>query len=714
MLTDTLNLFTNSIIRSISSGNLLLFLLTLHVHLTPASTSPLPDSFDLPGPSAQAPQGWTYSGPPEGQDTAWTTETPFEGTHALRLSGLLGTQSWTSSPFSVTQNKHYLLEWKARYRGEKSWRFRADFAGVEVEFLDSQGTLLKTVSQHSSCWQTPGWRPGWFLFEVPANTTGLRVRFALRTAEPLPGGFDIDSMVLRPYPDEETRAEGKQLLILRTLDENGNPAGTRIEIRGADSKTIDPPRGCVSYGMSKGGFHPPMEGLLEAELEPGWYQIKITRGFEYEPITLPLEITNSQEGPIHVEVNLKRIVNWPERGWYCGDHHTHLYRHGGSLFTSLTWRDVLHVARCEGLDFLPFMGADQYPRDSLGDPDLSSPEFTAELTNEITDDFWGHVCPIGVSKAARVNPGFQKGPMNLDRDAAISSEGGFLCFGHPYGPLKEGHEFEALADLKSHLSAREFPIDLALGMRCGIDLLAMEGERNQLDLKLRDLYRLYNLGFRPTLAASTDFHVDQGRQSIGSVRTYVHADTLNIREIARGYREGHTFVTNGPLLDLRVNGRFPGDSIATSQGTALHITCEAVSLSPLDPLEVIVNGKVWKKVAAHGKEEIALSCPLEATQSLWIAARVWGPESELHASSLEGRSLGAGQFAHTTPVFIETEGKPVYSGSKEEAEYFVHWCEAVKSAWQAHLLVTPTEKENDSLVLSRIDAARQVFLNLCQ
>ena len=713
MLTGILVSLSSFFIRSSSSGQLLQLFLVTQVLIASASTSPLSDSFDIPSPSNHAPQGWTYSGPPEGQATVWTTETPFEGSHALRLSGLLGTQSWISTPFPVTHNRHYLLEWKARYRGEKIWRFRADFAGVEVEFLDSQGVAMSTVSQHSSCWQTPGWRPGWFLFEVPANTTDLRIRYALRTAEPLPGGFDIDSMVLRPYPDEVTRAEGTQRLILRTLDEYGKPAGTRIEFRDADGKTIDPPRGCISYGLNGGGFHPPMEGLVEADLKPGHYRIKISRGFEYEPVTLPLEITNDQDDPIRMEVSLKRIANWPERGCYCGDHHTHLYRHGGSLFTSLTWRDVLRVARCEGLDFLPFMAADKYPDDLLDGPELSRPGFTAELTQEITDDFWGHVCPLFVTPAARNDPRFLNGPMNLDRDAAISGEGGFLCYGHPYGPLKEGHEFEALADLKSHLSAREFPIDLALGMRCGIDLLAMEGERNQLDLKLRDLYRLYNLGFRPTLAASTDFHVDQGRQSIGSVRTYVHAKSLAMREIARGYREGHTFVTNGPLLDLHVNEKRPGDSIAT-QGEVLTITCEAVSLSPLDRLEVIVNGKVWKMIAAHGKEEIAISCPLEATQSLWLAARVWGPESETLASSLEGRSLGAGQFAHTTPVFVETGGKPIRSGSKEEAEYFVHWCEAVKSAWQAHLKVTPTEEENDSLVLSRIDAARQVFLDLCQ
>src|ERR1044071_4257600 len=109
--------------------------------------------------------------------------------------------------------------------------------------------------------------------------------------------------------------------------------------------------------------------------------------------------------------------------------------------------------------------------------------------------------------------------------------------------------------------AREFPIDLALGIPVAIDLLAMEGPTNQLGRKMSDLYRLWNLGFRPAVAASTDFHVDQGRQPIGSVRTYVQSGILEPAAIARAYRTGRTFATSGPLLDLRVAGSGPGEEV---------------------------------------------------------------------------------------------------------------------------------------------------------
>src|SRR6185369_9059354 len=95
-------------------------------------------------------------------------------------------------------------------------------------------------------------------------------------------------------------------------------------------------------------------------------------------------------------------------------------------------------------------------------------------------------------------------------------------------------------------------------------LLTMEGPYNQLERKLRDLYRLWNLGFRPVVAASTDFHVDQGRQPIGSVRTYVRSGVLDLQYIAQAYRVGHTFAISGPLLDLRVAGVGLGDEVRLS------------------------------------------------------------------------------------------------------------------------------------------------------
>jgi hypothetical protein len=303
--------------------------------------------------------------------------------------------------------------------------------------------------------------------------------------------------------------------------------------------------------------------------------------------------------------------------------------------------------------------------------------------------------------------------MNFDRDAAIAPDG-VLCYAHPYGPLNDGDEdLAAVADTSRGHVAREFPIDLALGMRCGIDLLTMEGEHNQLARKLQDIYRLYNLGFRPALTASTDFHVDQARQPIGAVRTYVRCRELRMPAIAAAYRAGRTFATNGPLIELKVGDAAPGDEIALADDKqSLPINVEAVSIGRLERVGIIVNGQTVRTLTSADPHRITGAFHLPVKKSLWVAAKATGPEDPHLATELEGRAIGAGQFAHTSPIYVIVDGQPILAAQQADAHYFAHWCEATLQAWQSHLLDNPSAAENDRLVRKRIERAKTVFLEL--
>jgi hypothetical protein len=295
--------------------------------------------------------------------------------------------------------------------------------------------------------------------------------------------------------------------------------------------------------------------------------------------------------------------------------------------------------------------------------------------------------------------------MNFDRFNAIAGSGGVLSYGHPHGPFAEGDDLDALANRSKGLVAREFPIDLALGMPCAIDLLAMEGPHNLLERKLRDLYRLWNLGFRPVVAASTDFHVDQGRQPIGSVRTYVRSGVLDMPAIAQAYRSGRTFATSGPLLDLRVAGAGPGDEVRlATHGEQVQVEVEAVSIGPLNRLEIMVNGKLFQTFTSAQPHRITGTCKVISDKSLWIVARAYGKEDRYLASQLEGRPLGAPQFAHTSPVYVIVEGRPIFAAQTADAEFFVRWCDAVLAGWG----------QQAPVVTERLARARKVFADLAR
>lgn len=673
------------------------------------------ESFEVPNAGGSAPEGWMYSGPKGAAERAWTRETPYDGSRALRLSGIEGGQGWTSDPIPVAGGKQYLLTWKARYRGEKIWRFRAEFSGIRVNaHFDAKSS--ETIAEvHTSCWQSPGWRPGWSLIRVPEGANQLSFLWSLDMHEPLPGGFDIDSMNLRPYPLEEVPST--QVSLRLNLVANGEPTVARIRIDPIDpvEAEIETP-GCVVYGMAGNSFHPPADGICEVLLSPGKYRVAVTKGYEYTPWVREVDVREQAGQAVSLDVALRKQWDWKARGWISGDHHTHLYRHGSSLFTSLGWEDMPRIARAESLEFLPFMGADRYPGRSEDEViGISADRYAIplELLDEITEDFWGHVCPIGVSNSALDAPSYDTGPMNFDRWRAVEPDGGVLVYAHPYGPIESGSEFTPLADPESGLQAREFPIDLALGMPCGFDLLTQEGSANRLDLKLRDLYRLFNLGFRPTLTGSTDFHVDQGRMPIGSVRTYVLPDQPDARNIAEAYRLGRTFATNGPLLALSVNGLGPGHEFKVdSASSVVQVSAESVSLGRLDRLDIVVNGRVIKSIDANGESRISAEWDMPLRESSWIAARVYGPTCEWFTDKLEGRPIGAGQFAHTTPVFVEINDQPVRAASPGDAAYFVQWCDAVEEAWNVYVESDPAQADHDELVRERIGNARKHYARL--
>jgi hypothetical protein len=223
---------------------------------------------------------------------------------------------------------------------------------------------------------------------------------------------------------------------------------------------------------------------------------------------------------------------------------------------------------------------------------------------------------------------------------------------------------------------------------------------------------LYNLGFRPAVAASTDFHIDQGRQPIGAVRTYVRSHTLEPSSIAQAYRAGRTFASNGPLLDLRVAGAGPGEEIRLPTPGRLQVKIDAVSLGQLDRVELVINGLVLHSFPAAGRSRFETAAELPAEESLWIAARAFGPEHRHLAAELEGRSLGAGQVAHTSPVYVLVQDRPIRAAQPADAQYFVRWCDAVLAGWPQHVRADPSQARHEALIIERLARAREVFLNL--
>jgi hypothetical protein len=129
-------------------------------------------------------------------------------------------------------------------------------------------------------------------------------------------------------------------------------------------------------------------------------------------------------------------------------------------------------------------------------------------------------------------------------------------------------------------------------------------------------------------------------------------------------------------------------------------------------VEVIVNGQTVHMLTSAEPHRIRGTYSLPASESFWVAVKAVGPENPHLAAELEGRKIGAGQFAHTSPVYVLVKGQPILAGQPADAQYFARWCEATLRAWQTHVLDNPPAGEYDQLVRERLDRAKAVFIEL--
>jgi len=203
----------------------------------------------------------------------------------------------------------------------------------------------------------------------------------------------------------------------------------------------------------------------------------------------------------------------------------------------------------------------------------------------------------------------------------------------------------------------EYPVETALG---AIDFVSEDVHGG--DSTIQAYYRLLNCGFRPGLAASTDFPCNF-HEPVGTQLTYVRtADgKLSYRGWIDGIARGRTVVSRNAhreFLDLKVNGKAgPGDEIALTKHGRMAVDVSWSAAAPLSGrIEIVRNGEVVAGREASGTSA-ALHANLEFPESGWICAR---------------RMDAKGHEVHTGAVYVTVNGAPVRASSAD-ADFFVQF-----------------------------------------
>ncbi len=413
-------------------------------------------------------------------------------------------------------------------------------------------------------------------------------------------------------------------------------------------------------------------GPFALQLLPGKYQIRAEYGKEF--LSANTEINIGTE-PFEFQLRMKRFVNMPKRGWFSGDTHAHR-----------TLEELPNLVVAEDLNVAFPMT--YWVRDSKEIPAASGPAMEAK---PIVVDATHLIYPINTEYEI------------FSVDGKRHTQGAVFVLNHktplnqptpPALPVaEESRRQGAILDLDKHSWAWSMMIVPIMN----VDLFELSNNHNWrtkfgfpqwtienapdwpeverdaagftdlgwTEFSMQTYYSLLNCGFHMRVTAGTGTGVHP--VPLGHGRVYVHTgEEFSYDKWITNLNAGHSFVTTGPLVDLRFNGELPGTTwLKDSRENAIAITGTVISPNRIRRIEIIHNGVVAQTLDIQPQQspEGAFTYPIDLVETVhgsgWLALRCF-----------EDLPDGKVSFAHTNPVFVEVPGSPLIP-RRRDAAFFI-------------------------------------------
>ena len=484
-----------------------------------------------------------------------------------------------------------------------------------------------------------------------------------------------------------------------TLGADGAPTGSRVHVTAADGKFYAPADqySRMPQRARVGAFH--HEGSFEVELPAGEATFVVVKGFEHIPVERTVTVEAGEVTEITVQ--LDRLVDMSAQGWYNGSTHVHA-NYAGNLHNTL--ENLMMMSEAEDQDIVLEQVANkdnrildyQYFIPGGNEHPLSTDEMILVVGQEFRPPFYGHVFMFGMEEHL-ISP-FTTGyegtgieslyPSNTDMFRKAKRQGAWTGYVHSFfnGDPLEGNLG----------GAKGFMVDAAL-----MTADAVEWSTSQTGWP--PLYAAWSNGLRPALVGGEDsissLHTTP---LVGSVRTYVYIpdDELTMEGWLDGMKNGHAFMTNGPLVEFSIDGRVPGQTIELSSGTEIVASLEVNSITPLERAELVFNGEVVASIPFTGdRTSLSFERSFRPSESGWYHVRVNGAQGESFPMDISWVQ------AATNPVWVTVDGAPVRSA--EAADYALAWIDKLQAMaeewpdWRSQ-----AEKDH---VYGQFDEARDVY-----
>lgn len=391
------------------------------------------------------------------------------------------------------------------------------------------------------------------------------------------------SILALPHQESD---RGELEVVVRDAD-GGAPIAARVRVDGV-ALTPDPDRSTfVTAGAP-----------LTITLAPGRYRVVASRGPEW---TIASEVVDVEEGGLRtVELSARHAID-PGDHVAC-DFHVHA---APSYDSDVTISDRVASLAGEGIRFAVATDHNHVTDYEPSARALGLRDFASAPGVEVTtwEPSFGHFNAWPLVR----DPGDRRGgaprfahttPAELFAALHAIDPEVIVQVNHPR--LDEIGYFDDQE--RGRGSKASFDFD-AIEVWNGYELHSLAA----LDRNLQDWMSLLSRGYRVTATGNSDSH-DLELHTAGYPRTYVRLSDSSAPDataVARALREGRAFVTSGPLLDARIEGRGPGETVEVDGVVRLDVEVRAPSWIDVSRVEVWMNGalvlsEAWQDDPAAG------------------------------------------------------------------------------------------------------------------
>lgn len=438
-------------------------------------------------------------------------------------------------------------------------------------------------------------------------------------------------------------------LTFQVNDSSGSAVPCRIHLLDPAGKPVEAP------GLPFWKDHFVFPGRVELSLAAGAYTYEIERGPEHEQLTGKIELTQDKDET--VTTTLHRIAVLKSLGWYSGETHVHRPPQDVPL---LMQAEDLNVAQV-----ITWWNKRNMWSSGLPDEPLRQPErdrYFHVLAGE-DERGGGALLYFHLQKPLEITKAELEFPSSLTylKLARLAKPTVWIDIEKPFWwdvPLWiASGQVDSIGIANNHMCRSQMYPDEAWGKPR--DTARLPSPHGNGYWTQQIYYHLLNCGLRVPPSAGSASGVLPN--PVGYNRVYVHTgDRLNYEEWWSNLKAGRSFVTNGPLLLVRADGKLPGEVFQSPSAKTIKVDIQLISRDHVPQIEIIQNGEVVKTLDCSKERDQQLSTELSFQGSGWFLVRAITDKPQTF------------RFASTAPFYVEVAGSKSRV-SRKSCEFFQTW-----------------------------------------